>query len=244
MGSSVRLAAGTMPVRLRVRGGMCARSSTTSWQLLPSSASTPWGTRRHRALCTTTSLVPIPVPRFAPRRRPAPSRGKTMCASNRNDRCHLPFGVFTAAEAADINMFDVLVHGWDIATAVDLEYRVPNALCAAAIDVAYRVVTPGAIARGHYAPLPTEPPPSALIHPAVASRAGDDRSRSDVVSSSMSGSDTHRAVVRRGCRSQQSRSCVAVAGVDKGRRPWRRTGATRCWPARPAPAWGGWRWRW
>lgn len=42
--------------------------------------------------------------------------------------CHLPFGDFGAAEAAGINLFDVLAHTWDMAEAVGVELWCPGVL--------------------------------------------------------------------------------------------------------------------
>jgi uncharacterized protein (TIGR03086 family) len=64
--------------------------------------------------------------------------------------CHLPFGDFSADEAADINLFDVVVHGWDLATAGELDYSVPASLSDRALAVAERLVTPAAVAAGQY----------------------------------------------------------------------------------------------
>jgi uncharacterized protein (TIGR03086 family) len=66
-------------------------------------------------------------------------------------QCHLPFGVFPALEAAAVNMFDVLVHGWDIAEAVDRPYRIPPDLLPGAISMARRLVTADAMATGQFA---------------------------------------------------------------------------------------------
>jgi uncharacterized protein (TIGR03086 family) len=66
-------------------------------------------------------------------------------------QCHLPFGVFPALEAAAVNMFDVLVHGWDIADAVDRSYRIPADLLPGAIWAVRRLVTADAVAAGQFA---------------------------------------------------------------------------------------------
>jgi uncharacterized protein (TIGR03086 family) len=66
-------------------------------------------------------------------------------------QCHLPFGVFPALEAAAVNMFDVLVHGWDIADAVDRSYQIPADLLPGAIAMARRLVTADAVATGQFA---------------------------------------------------------------------------------------------
>lgn len=81
--------------------------------------------------------------------------------------CRLPFGTFTASEAAAVNAFDVLVHTWDIAQAVGILYEPPPALTALAYRMALRLVTPQAVAAGQYAapagPLP-RPPQEATWH--------------------------------------------------------------------------------
>lgn len=75
-------------------------------------------------------------------------------------RCHLPFGTYPAAEAAAINAFDVLVHTWDIAHAVGLPYEPENELTELAYMVAVQLVTPEAVAAGHYARLVEVAPPA------------------------------------------------------------------------------------
>lgn len=64
--------------------------------------------------------------------------------------CRLPFGTFTASEAADINTFDVLVHTWDIAHALDVPFEPLPELTKLAYRIATRLVTPQAVADGHY----------------------------------------------------------------------------------------------
>jgi uncharacterized protein (TIGR03086 family) len=66
--------------------------------------------------------------------------------------CRLPFGDFPGEYAARINLFDVLVHGWDLATAVGLErsYAPPVSLVHLSLEVAERLVTPDAVAAGQY----------------------------------------------------------------------------------------------
>jgi len=51
-------------------------------------------------------------------------------------RCRLPFGRFTARQAAGINLFDVLAHTWDVATAVGLTVVCPDELWDAALAAA------------------------------------------------------------------------------------------------------------
>jgi uncharacterized protein (TIGR03086 family) len=66
--------------------------------------------------------------------------------------CRLPFGEFPAAFAADINLFDALVHGWDIASAVALPFAMPEPLVGIALCVAEQLCTTEAIWAGHYGP--------------------------------------------------------------------------------------------
>lgn len=44
-----------------------------------------------------------------------------MVVCGHDTTCDLPFGSFSADLAAGINLFDVLAHTWDIATASDVE---------------------------------------------------------------------------------------------------------------------------
>jgi uncharacterized protein (TIGR03086 family) len=64
--------------------------------------------------------------------------------------CRLPFGDFPGEYAARINLFDVLVHGWDLANAVGRAYDPSPSLVLLALDVADRLVTPDALAAGQY----------------------------------------------------------------------------------------------
>lgn len=68
--------------------------------------------------------------------------------------CRLPFGSFTAPEAAEINAFDVLVHTWDLAQVGGVDFAPAGRLSELAYRVALRLVTPEAVAAGHYAPPP------------------------------------------------------------------------------------------
>ncbi len=44
----------------------------------------------------------------------------------------------------------MLVHGWDLATAIGIPFPVPAPLVLVALDVAERLVTPAAVAAGRY----------------------------------------------------------------------------------------------
>lgn len=66
--------------------------------------------------------------------------------------CRLPFGTFTASDAAAINAFDVLVHTWDIACTVGVTFQPCPRLTDLAYRVALRLVTAEAVADGQYAP--------------------------------------------------------------------------------------------
>lgn len=64
--------------------------------------------------------------------------------------CHLPFGTFSAGEAAAINTFDIVIHSWDLARALGRRYSPKEPLLNLARQVAVQLVTPEAIAAGHY----------------------------------------------------------------------------------------------
>lgn len=49
---------------------------------------------------------------------------------------HLPFGTFPAHRVAAINQLDSLVHGWDVAAALELPYVLPDELAEAALPTA------------------------------------------------------------------------------------------------------------
>jgi uncharacterized protein (TIGR03086 family) len=82
--------------------------------------------------------------------------------------CRLPFGDFPGEYAARINLFDVLVHGWDLASAVGLTYTPPTPLVVMALEVAERLVTPVAVATGQYR-APTERGTAEVGHAAATS---------------------------------------------------------------------------
>jgi uncharacterized protein (TIGR03086 family) len=88
--------------------------------------------------------------------------------------CHLAFGDFDGGTAAGINMFDALLHGWDIAAAVGVLYEPDDDACNLALDIARRLVTPASRAQGHYAPATrrTQPTPFARLL-AVTGRAAE-----------------------------------------------------------------------
>src|ERR1700733_2199269 len=84
--------------------------------------------------------LPVKTARAGQRRRAGPiylSRDKGLAAWVRpgcwQDRgadlrrsCHLPFGTFTAEQAAGINLFDLLAHGWDISQATGASLVCPD----------------------------------------------------------------------------------------------------------------------
>jgi uncharacterized protein (TIGR03086 family) len=49
--------------------------------------------------------------------------------------CHLPFGRFDGATAAGINLFDAVVHGWDVATAVGTGWPIEDDAVLDALEV-------------------------------------------------------------------------------------------------------------
>jgi uncharacterized protein (TIGR03086 family) len=75
--------------------------------------------------------------------------------------CHLPFGTFPADLAAGINLFDVLAHTWDIATATGVPLRSGDDLWTAGLHAARTVIGPSRDLR-HYA---AEIPVSAAASP-------------------------------------------------------------------------------
>ena len=67
-------------------------------------------------------------------------------------RCRLPFGDFSAPQAAAIAAFDLLVHAWDLGQALGTGAEPPSQrLRAVAISVAECLVTEQAVADGFYA---------------------------------------------------------------------------------------------
>jgi uncharacterized protein (TIGR03086 family) len=91
----------------------------------------------------------------------AAARGRAALAWARADSrrtCHLPFGDFSALQAAAIAAFDVLVHAWDLAQALETDIKPPSErLLTVATSVAERLVTADAIAAGFYAPADPSP---------------------------------------------------------------------------------------
>jgi uncharacterized protein (TIGR03086 family) len=65
--------------------------------------------------------------------------------------CRLPFGTFSADTAAGINLFDVLAHTWDIATAIDVGLDEDDELWLAGLDTAQSVIGADRDPQ-HYAP--------------------------------------------------------------------------------------------
>jgi uncharacterized protein (TIGR03086 family) len=71
--------------------------------------------------------------------------------------CRLPFGRCTARQAAGINLFDVLAHTWDMASAVGLTVVCPDELWHAALAAATDTLGPNRDQR-HYGPAVPPPP--------------------------------------------------------------------------------------
>jgi uncharacterized protein (TIGR03086 family) len=87
----------------------------------------------------------------------ADSARVTWAAADPARLCHLPFGTFAASLAAGINLFDVLAHTWDMATATGAGLRCRDDVWLAGIDAAQAVIGPSRDPR-HYAPeLPAAP---------------------------------------------------------------------------------------
>jgi uncharacterized protein (TIGR03086 family) len=66
--------------------------------------------------------------------------------------CVLPFGDFDGATAAGINLFDAVVHQWDIAMGAGVDHEIDEELATAALVVADLLVTHEARRLGHYGP--------------------------------------------------------------------------------------------
>ena len=58
--------------------------------------------------------------------------------------CVLPFGSFDGATAAGINLFDAVIHQWDIATGAGIDHQISEELAVIALSVAPLLVTEGA----------------------------------------------------------------------------------------------------
>ena len=86
--------------------------------------------------------------------------------------CRLPFGEFSAGQAAAINLFDALVHVWDLASAVAEPLPPPSdELVQIALCVAEELVTPAAVDAGFYRH-PEQAAPAASAWDALLLRTG------------------------------------------------------------------------
>jgi uncharacterized protein (TIGR03086 family) len=65
--------------------------------------------------------------------------------------CHLPFGSFSASEAAGINLFDVLAHTWDVAVVADIAIQCHDELWVTGLWAAEAVLAENRDRR-HYGP--------------------------------------------------------------------------------------------
>ena len=61
-------------------------------------------------------------------------------SADMNRTCELSFGLFPADMAAGINLFDVLAHTWDIATATDVELECDDVVWTLALESAKSVI--------------------------------------------------------------------------------------------------------
>jgi uncharacterized protein (TIGR03086 family) len=77
--------------------------------------------------------------------------------------CVLPFGSFDGATAAGINLFDALVHQWDIAVGVGVDHEISDELALVALGVSDLVVTEEARRSGQF---------GTPVLPAVGTRPG------------------------------------------------------------------------
>jgi uncharacterized protein (TIGR03086 family) len=64
--------------------------------------------------------------------------------------CHLPFGRFDGATVAGINLFDAVVHGWDLATAAGVSWEIGDGAVLLALATCDLLVTPEARATGQF----------------------------------------------------------------------------------------------
>ena len=71
--------------------------------------------------------------------------------------CRLPFGTFAADVAAGINLFDVLAHTWDLASAVGMTLGGSDELWRAGLEAALLVVGPHRDAAHYGEALPARP---------------------------------------------------------------------------------------
>lgn len=72
--------------------------------------------------------------------------------------CYLPYGTFPGDVALAIYLFDILVHGWDLASAVKVPYAMDEKATHVALEVARLVVTAEGRGQGHYGPPHAVPP--------------------------------------------------------------------------------------
>ena len=57
-------------------------------------------------------------------------------------RCHMPFGDIPAPAAVSIHFLDLVVHGWDLATATGQDSTISPDLAAEALDISYDLLSP------------------------------------------------------------------------------------------------------
>lgn len=78
----------------------------------------------------------------------------------------LSFVSFGGATAAGINLFDAVIHQWDIAVGAGVDHAISEELAVVALSVAPLLVTSQARRSGQYAapaPLPAGAPPGARL---------------------------------------------------------------------------------
>jgi len=87
-------------------------------------------------------------------RSAADTARSSWASADMTRRCYLPFGTFPASLAAGINLFDVLAHTWDIATAAGLPLRCAEGLWSAGLQAARLVIGPVRDPRQYAAEIP------------------------------------------------------------------------------------------
>lgn len=82
--------------------------------------------------------------------------------------CYLPYGTFGGEVALAIYIFDVHVHGWDLATAIGCPYPGDERVASIALEVARLIVTPESRAQGQYAQSNSVAPGASVTHQLLA----------------------------------------------------------------------------
>ena len=90
-------------------------------------------------------------------RRAAEVARTAWASADMDRRCCLPFGCFSADEAAGINLFDVLAHTWDVTSVTGVPLECADELWEASLDAALAVIGPARDVAHYGAPLACSP---------------------------------------------------------------------------------------